>query len=307
MPRNPYISHGTTNEKRLQEELLVEALQFYGVDVYFIPRKIVTRNLILNEVFQSSFSDAFKVEMYFESVDGFEGDGTLLSKFGLEEVRNQAKLVVSRLRWQQLVGRFNVGHSVRPAEGDLIFIPMVNGLFEIKFVEGESPFYQLQNLPQYRLTVEQFDYNNQNLNTGVEVIDQIERDYASTRTLYIETSEPENLTFGIGDTVTQTLSGGTVVTGEVADITIPSAGDVQVDIVGTTTTGSSEWSETGVSNGRITNENDPVGYVVTSVENEIQSVTDHTEFAQNQYFESQANDIIDWSETNPFGEANWIE
>ena len=103
MPRNPYISLGTTNEQRLQENLIIEALQIYGHEVYYLPRNIVNRDTILNETIQSKFGDAFKVEMYVSNVDGFEGDGQFISKFGLE-IRDQVKLVVARKRWEELVG-----------------------------------------------------------------------------------------------------------------------------------------------------------------------------------------------------------
>lgn len=218
MPRNIYISHGTRDEKRLQENILVEALRIYGVDTYYIPRKIVTRDRILNEIIDSKFVDAFSVEMYVESVDGFEGEGTFLSKFGLE-VKNQLKVAIARKRWNELVGRFQVGHAVRPAEGDLIFIPMVNEVFEIKFVDGESsPFYQLSNLPMYRFTLETYDYTNDKIDTGIDAVDLIEREEGFKYVVNITPPTTSDLGYQIGDSLSQTLSDGTIVTGEVADI-----------------------------------------------------------------------------------------
>jgi len=309
MPRNIYISHGTREEKRLQEDLLIESLKIYGVETFYIPRKIVTRDLILNEVFESNFDSAFRVEMYFASIDSYEGDGALLSKFGLE-VKSQMKLVMARRRWDELVGRFNVGHSVRPAEGDLIYVPMVKGLFEIKFVEGELPFYQLQNLPQWQMTCEQFDYDNQLINTGIEDIDQIERDYASKRVILTDASDVDDLGFSIGETITQTLSGGAVVTGEISEIENESSG-VRLVLVGTNTTGESDWALSDSQNSNVfsivDSQDSQGGHAIISITDEIQSTTEHTEFAQNDYFESQANDILDFSFDNPFGEANWVQ
>ena len=216
MPRNSYISLGTTNEQRLQENLIIEALSIYGHETYYLPRNIVNRDTILNETIQSKFGDAFRIEMYVSNVDGFEGDGQFISKFGLE-IRDQVKLVVARKRWEELVGRFKVTQSVRPAEGDLIYFPLVNGLFEIKYAVGDSPFYQLQNLPTYELTCELFEYGNEQIDTGILEIDDVERNEAFRSILTISTTSGSG-TFQYGEEVTQVLDSDTTITGEVASV-----------------------------------------------------------------------------------------
>jgi hypothetical protein len=114
------------------------------------------------------------IEMYVESIDGFEGDGKLISKFGLE-IRDQINLICSVRRWNQLVGRFGYPEEqVKPREGDLIYFPMTKGLFEIKYSDDKKPFYQLNNLPMYRMTCELFEYNHQNLDTGLDEIDAVQ-------------------------------------------------------------------------------------------------------------------------------------
>ena len=213
MPRNVYFSQGTTPEKRLFEDITIEALKIYGHDVYYIPRKIVNTNTVFNEDALSKFGEAFQIEMYVENTDGFEGDGDLLTKFGVE-VRDSMTLILSVRRWEQLVGRFQTPAEVRPQEGDLIYFPLVKGLFSISFVEDESPFYQLQNLPTFKLTCETFEYGNEAIDTGVSAIDEFETLYATRTTLVLGSGSGD---YQIGEDVTQTnTTGNIVVSGEVS-------------------------------------------------------------------------------------------
>ena len=200
MPRNTYFSQGSTLEKRLYEDITIEALRIYGHDVYYIPRTIVDTNAIFNEDALSKFGESFQIEMYVENTDGFEGDGDLLSKFGVE-IRDSMTLALSTRRWEQLVGRFQPTAESRPQEGDLIYFPLVNGLFEIRFVEDQSPFYQLQNLPTFKLTCELFEYGNEALDTGVEAIDSFETQYATRTKLDLGLGAG---TFIAGEEVSQT-------------------------------------------------------------------------------------------------------
>tara|TARA_R110002050_G_scaffold195628_3_gene330538 strand:- start:962 stop:2191 length:1230 start_codon:yes stop_codon:yes gene_type:complete len=229
MPRNVYFSQGATSEKRLYEDITIEALKIYGHDVYYIPRAIVNTNAIFNEDTLSKFGEAFQIEMYVENTDGFEGDGELLSKFGVES-RDSMTLVLASRRWEELIGRFQSSVEVRPQEGDLIYFPLANGLFEIRFVEEESPFYQLQNLPTFKLTCETFEYGNEAIDTGIDAIDSFETQYASRTQL---TLGEGNGLFQVGEDVTQTNStSGIIVTGEVATI---STSDTQFNTLNTYT------------------------------------------------------------------------
>jgi hypothetical protein len=166
MPRSVYFSERYRAEQNLLEDLLIESMKIMGHDVYYIPRKIVKQDFILNEDVISTFDASFSIEMYVESVDGFEGDGDLMTKFGLE-VRDQVTLVCSRRRWNALIGRHGyTNDAVRPREGDLIYLPLTGGLFEIKFVEDKSPFFQLGGTgdskgttPTFKLTCELFEGN----------------------------------------------------------------------------------------------------------------------------------------------------
>lgn len=215
MPRNVYFSQGSKSEQNLYEDIVIEGLRIYGHDVYYIPRKIVNQDGIFNEATLSEFGESYQIEMYVESVDGYEGDGNLLSKFGLE-VRNQVNLVLSRRRWEQLIGRFATSETdkVRPLEGDLIYFPLVKGLFEIKYVDGDTPFYQLQNMPTYKLTCELFEYSNEAIDTGIAEVDTFETQFATRTTLELGSGSG---TYTVGEDVTQTdTTGNIVVTGEVS-------------------------------------------------------------------------------------------
>jgi len=303
MPRNPYISLGTTNEQRLQENLIIEALSIYGHETYYLPRNIVNRDTILNETIQSKFGDAFKVEMYVSNVDGFEGDGQFISKFGLE-IRDQVKLVVARKRWEELVGRFKVTQSVRPAEGDLIYFPLVNGLFEIKYAVGDSPFYQLQNLPTYELTCELFEYGNEQIDTGVLEIDDVERNEAFRSILTISTTSGSG-TFQYGEEVTQVLDSDTTITGEVASVSTTTIKVVQTR---DSDNGSDTfWQVTAGTVGNLIGKRSGATRPVTAVADDMTALEEVDAQAQNKQFETIGNDFVDFTETNPFGEINFTD
>ena len=174
MGRNVYFSQGTANEQYLIEDIIVESLQVYGQDFYYIPRKLVAKDNILGEDRLSEFKMAYGIEMYLENVDGFEGQGAFIEKFGLM-MQQSATLTVSRRRWDQLVGRFGQTQLPnRPCEGDLLYFPLTKGLFEIKFVQHQNPFYQLGKLYVYKLQVELFQYASEHIDTGHKEIDVFE-------------------------------------------------------------------------------------------------------------------------------------
>jgi hypothetical protein len=174
MSRNVYFSHGNKSEQLFHEDLIVESLSIYGQDMYYIPRTLVAKDEILGEDRLSKFKDAYPVEMYLENVDGFDGQGAFIQKFGLM-MEQSATLVVARRRWDQLVGRHGTTQLPnRPCEGDLLYFPLTNGLFEIKFVQHQDPFYQIGKLFVYKLQVELFQYASEKLDTGISDIDVFE-------------------------------------------------------------------------------------------------------------------------------------
>ena len=165
---------GNQNEKRLHEDLIIEGLKIYGQDVYYMPRTLVNRDLIFGEDTSSKFDDSYAIEMYFESNEGFAGEQEIINKFGLE-IRDDTTLVVSKRRFEEHVSNTaNLIASGRPNEGDVLYVPLMNSFFEILFVEDQEPFFQLGNLPVYKLKVTRFEYASEKLDTGQEIIDQHE-------------------------------------------------------------------------------------------------------------------------------------
>jgi hypothetical protein len=168
MALNPYIRVNSKTyqpERNLIEELTVEAIKIYGHEIFYIPRNLVTRDDLFGESRYSRF-DTFKmIEMYMDTTTAFEG-GDTFTKFGFE-IRDSVKFTVSRKRFKRETA------MDRPLEGDLLFLPMSKGLFEVKFVEHENPFYQLGKLYSFQLTCELFQYSEEEFDTGVPELDAI--------------------------------------------------------------------------------------------------------------------------------------
>ena len=171
MPTNVFFNQSVKSEQNLVEDLVVESLRMYGHNCYYLPRTIVNEDTILGEAANSSFDDAYEVEMYLDGVDGFEGEGDLYSKFGVE-VRDSATFTISRRTWERFVSLdINLATGLRPNEGDLIYFPLSKSLFEIKFVEHENPFYQLGKLFVFKMTCDLFEYSGEDFDTSLEALD----------------------------------------------------------------------------------------------------------------------------------------
>ena len=169
---------GNTNEQRLHEDLIIEGLKIYGHDVYYLPRSLVNQDLILGEDSLSKFDDSYLIEMYVETSDGFSGEQELINKFGLE-IRQDTTFVLSKRRWNDAVDSVHTMiKEGRPNEGDIIYYPLMNSFFEISFVEDQEPFFQLGNLPVYKLRARRWEYSSERLNTGVTDIDSAEDQYS---------------------------------------------------------------------------------------------------------------------------------
>src|SRR6056300_1957997 len=160
MATNLYFSQGRKSEQDLYEEIIIESLKMYGQDVYYIPREIVNRDRIFEDDSVSRFDNAYRIEMYIENIEGFDGEGDLFTKFGVE-IRDQATFIVARKRWKNLIGAYLEENNFRPREGDIIYLPLSNSMFQIMKVETEAPFYQLNQLPTFRLRCELFEYNDE--------------------------------------------------------------------------------------------------------------------------------------------------
>ena len=213
---NPFFLQGSTGEQGLIQDLVNEQIRMYGIEIYYIPRRYVNINTIIREVTESKFDNAFPIEAYVSSYDGYGGQGTILSKFGIQEL-DDLTLVVSKERFENYItpllknlSGIDVYH--RPKEGDLIYFPLGDRLFEIKYVEHETPFYQLQKNYVYELKCELFRYGDEILDTEIdEIDDNVEKEG------YIQTYK----LVGIGRTATAYSSVGD---GSVSYITVTNRG-----------------------------------------------------------------------------------
>ena len=216
MATNVFFSQAVKSEQHLVEDLVVESLRMYGHNCFYLPRKIVDEDKILGEAANSSFEDAYEVEMYIENVEGFEGEGDLYSKFGVE-IRDTATFVISRRSWERFVSLdTNLATGLRPNEGDLIYFPLSKSLFEIKFVEHENPFYQLGKLFVFKMTCDLFEYSGEKFDTQVEALDtDVELAQAAAVELTLADA-PTLRDFVQGESVSQMVYPGIVVSGIVS-------------------------------------------------------------------------------------------
>lgn len=174
--RNIYFSAGARPEQNLYEDLIIESIKIYGQDLYYMPRDLVNVDPVFREDPVSKFNSNYLLEMYVDNIDGFDGEGDLFTKFGVE-IRDQVTFTVSKRRWQQTVMRYdNEITGTRPFEGDLVFTPFSKKLFQIMHVEHEQPFYQLNNLPVFKLQCELFEYNDEDIDVSNDDITQLEVD-----------------------------------------------------------------------------------------------------------------------------------
>jgi len=177
MALNPFFLQGSKGEQGLVQDLVNEQLRMYGIECHYIPRKLVTSSTIMKEVTESKFEQAFPLETYLMNTDGYAGQGDILTKFGVR-VTDEATFVISKERFEESVAPFleqddDYTLSNRPKEGDLIFFPLGKRIFEIKFVEHERPFYQLQKNYVYQLQCELFEYEDEVIDTNVNSIDEV--------------------------------------------------------------------------------------------------------------------------------------
>jgi len=249
MPTNVYFDTGTKPEQALYEDLMIEQLRIYGQDVYYLPRNTAGLDNIFGEDNSSSFDDAYMIEMYVDNVDGYEGEKELMSKFGLD-IQDDATFTVARRRWEQFISvDNNLLVSSRPNEGDLIYWPKGNKLFEITFVDHDDPFYQVQNLPTYKLKCKTFEYASEVIDTGIAELDAIEDNNSL-------------------DMLSHQLS-----------------------------------LETATGTGAIALENSVDGAIASYIVLETYNIANIDENSQNDDFEIADDTILDFSETNPFGDA----
>lgn len=177
MPTNPlYNSYHDSEEAELLDDLVVESIQIYGYDVFYLPRTLLGVDPVWGEEEVAEFNTAIPIESYIMNVEGFGGEGEFLSRFNIE-IRDRLTFAIARRRFNEDI-RDVIGNP-RPREGDIVYFPMTGGYYEIKFVEQEKSFYQLGNLYMFQLVCELFEYSNERFRTGNPTIDRIEQDYTT--------------------------------------------------------------------------------------------------------------------------------
>jgi len=321
--------HSLATERSLYQDLVKEAIQIYGHDVYYINRDTVALDTLLGEDSLSTFTKQTPIEMYVEDSEGFGGDKEIISQFGLEN-RNEITFVVSKERFQQMdsqlaieSGTDTTGGGIlleagsidqtenssvltsvqgdsnfyilqdtattdadRPKEGSLVYHPVFEKMFEISFVDHDEPFYQLDNNPVYKLRCKQFEYSSEAIDTGITTIDAIEGDasldtYEFQFTLEQSTTYNENI--AIHDTVTtrgsllEETDGDNIIT---EDLTTSAGTNILLE----------NAADTGIDSYLLQE-----SYIVGD------QSTDTT--SQNELFDELDDSVLDFSETNPFGDA----
>ena len=309
MATSVYFSGAVKSEQDLYEDLVTESIKIFGQDVVYLPREQISEDTILNETLDQ-YTQAYPIEMYLENVDGFEGDRHLLSKFGLE-IRDQANFVVTKRRWENVVGQTATGTASpnKPGEGDLLYMTMTQRLFEIKYVEPKSPFYQLANLPTYTLTAELFEYNDQHFDTGWDEIDAVEWDNATSYSYIMST----DTAYELGEMVTQWTgvndSASPAVPINIVGYVSGWEGDVKrLTIISPhqSTNGDGTFmtfSVQAVANRALVGtESGTTSQITTDQSGTTKTFYNQDPFADNDEFEVAGDDVIDFTESNPFGD-----
>ena len=283
MATNSYFTQGTTGEQDLVGSLVTEQIKMFGKDVYYIPRTLVDRDSVFEEDSLSAFNGAYLIEAYIEDATGFRGDGDMFSKFGVR-ISDQVTFIISRERFTAAVDdNAQLIVEGRPNEGDLIHLPMANKTFEIQFVEHEVPFYQLGKVHVWGLRCELFEYSDEDFNTGVAEIDAVEVNFANAVTINVADG-------GTGDFVA-----GEIVTGGSSNVTseVKSWNSATRQLIVFNRSGMYAIPETLTGN--------TSGAAWTSATyNTLNNMNSDTD--QNFTLETQADAIIDFTESNPFGD-----
>ena len=275
--------------------LLNKKIKVYGIDLNYMPRTLVNEDKLFGDDRSSQFKDSRTVEMYIKNVDGFEGEGTFVSNFGLE-VRDQITLTVAKRRWEELAFEGS-GRDKEPKAGDLIYFPLTDGLFTVLGVTDTNTFFQTGALQTFDLTCELFTYGDEKIDTGIEEIDDIEREQSFVRTFELASSPAVSGTFQVGETVT---GGTSATTGEVAKWDATTRYLYLINMTGVFTVGEILTGATSLATGTYETKQttDEASETLAQIEAGTQE-----RVTSNKQFESDADSILDFTEGNPFSEG----
>ena len=288
MPTSPYFPtyhQGHSGEQTLVQNLVDEQIKLFGSDIYYLPKTAI-KDGTLDEVRYTKFQDQFQIEMMLVNVMGFGDNAEFVSKFGLR-ITDEIIFRVSTNRWDEEVAEHSMSAKLevpsRPNEGDLLYYPLTEDLYEIKYVGKEEPFFQFGKIQFYALTAELYEVGSDDLATGVAEIDAIEELFDTAIAL----------TMGVGGTgdfvVGETVTGGT--TSTTAEVKSWDSSTRILQVINRTGTFASNESLTGNNSGAV--------WVVSTFDT-LQDT--NSEYDQNRQIEDTADNIVDWTEGNPFGE-----
>ena len=286
MATNPYFPTyyaGDAGEQTLYQDLADEQIKIFGTDIYYLPRTILKDNT-LDDIIFNKYEDEFQVEMLLQNVEGFGDGAEFVSQFGVR-ITDEVVFRVSSRRWDEAVAANNPTLTTdgRPNEGDLLYFPLTKDLYEIKFVQQEIPFYQFGKLQFYTMTAELYQYGSDDISTGVAEIDQLETIFSSAIALTMGVG-------GTGDfTVGEKVTGAT--SGSEAEVKSWDSATRIIQVINRTGTFATGESLTGDTSSAV--------WVVSTFD----TLEDTSaEYDDNRVIEDAADNIIDWSEGNPFGE-----
>ena len=288
MPTSPYFPtyhQGHSGEQTLVQNLVDEQIKLFGSDIYYLPKTALTDGT-LDEVRYTKFQDQFQIEMLLVNVMGFGDNAEFISKFGLR-ITDEIIFRVSTNRWDEEVAEHSMAAKLtvpsRPNEGDLLYYPLTEDLYEIKYVGKEEPFFQFGKIQFYAITAELYEVGSDDLATGVAEIDAIEELFDSAIALSMGVG-------GTGDFTTgETVTGGT--TSTTAEVKSWDSSTRILQVINRTGTFAANESLTGNTSSAV--------WVVSTFDT-LQDT--NSEYDANRQIEDAADNIVDWSERNPFGE-----
>ena len=338
MPTSPYFPtyyQGDSGEQTLYQDLVDEQIKLFGSDIYYLPRTILKDNT-LDDIVYSKYQEQFQVEMLLSNVEGFGDTSEFISKFGLR-VTDEVKFRVSTRRWDEVVAANNPTLTVdgRPNEGDLLYFPLTKDVYEIKFVEREQPFYQFGKIQYYTMTAEIYEVGSDDFETGVAEIDAVEETFAAAIRLYMDPGGSGDFTVGeevVGDEflakATATITGDG--NGATATATVSSTGIVNGILITSGGTGYTTAPTVTIDYSPKDNRAEVKSWDSTTRALEVYNRTGtfttaevitgltsgakwspetfdtlnnvSISYDQNREIEDDADNIIDWTEGNPFGE-----
>ena len=315
MPTSHYFPldyQNNASETNLYQDLVDEQIKLFGTDIYYITRKTI-RDDALNQIIWSDFEEKMVIEAMLQNVEGFGNQSEFISKFGLR-VTDEITFTMSVRRWEKESLRLkNLEVESRPNEGDLIFFPLTGDLYEIKFVEREAPFYQLGKLYFFTITCEIYEVGSEDIDTGIPEIDDIEADNDFATAFVLLDGGTGNYTIGdkvefYGTLIAGNLANATGVTAEVSDWDGPTRRLELINMTGDWDSGDTDnpyYVGAASDADPVLNSTDGIYQIGTQADqDEFTDIDDaNTDFDDNKYIEEAADDILLWTESNPFGEV----